>query len=191
MLKLAPGLDHALIPAGTEAEWVSVDGDLVEAALWAGPYATAPRRATAIRRSVAHSLTGSGTAQAPTTGVRGYVFDPDPAVVRSHLVAEFATMVDGGLADPQIAYVFADTGTATPYAHCFEVVEELPFARKQLRSALRERGVGRLEIRKRGVAVEPDQLRRDLRLDGPEGGTLVLLRIGATPTALLCRAGER
>jgi SAM-dependent methyltransferase len=198
VLKLAPGLDHALIPGGAEAEWVSVDGDLVEAALWCGPYATVPRRASVIRRGIAHSLTGSGERTAKVVGVGGqaaattrtkrYVFDPDPAVVRSHLVAEFATMVDGGLADPKIAYVFADDGAETPYAHCFEVVEQLPFARKQLKAALRARGIGRLEIRKRGVAIEPDQLRRDLKLDGQQAATLVLLRIGATPTALLCRA---
>jgi hypothetical protein len=67
------------------------------------------------------------------------------------------------------------------------VVEELPFARKQLRAALRDRGIGRLEIRKRGVAVEPDELRRDLRLSGAGSATLVLLRVGLTPRALLCR----
>ena len=39
VLKLAPGIDHALLPPGAEGEWVSVDGDLVEAAFWCGPLA--------------------------------------------------------------------------------------------------------------------------------------------------------
>jgi hypothetical protein len=67
------------------------------------------------------------------------------------------------------------------------VVEELPFAAKKLRPALRQRGIGRLEILKRGVAVEPDRLRRDLKLDGPAGATLILLRIGDAHRALLCQ----
>lgn len=33
-VKLGPGLPHEAVPAGAEAEWVSVDGDVVEAALW-------------------------------------------------------------------------------------------------------------------------------------------------------------
>ena len=56
-----------------------------------------------------------------------------------------------------------------------------------MRAALRTRGIGALEIRKRGVAVEPDQLRRDLRLAGSGSATLVLTRVDATPIALLCR----
>jgi len=74
-----------------------------------------------------------------------------------------------------------------PHGFPFEVIEELPFPLKQLRSALRTRGIGRLEIRKRGVAVEPDRLRRALRLSGGAEATLVLTRVRERPTALLCR----
>jgi hypothetical protein len=190
VLKLAPGIDHALLPPSAEAEWVSVDGDVVETAVWAGPLATVPRRATVIRADQAHHLTGTGELGAPVGGIRSYVYDPDGAVVRSHLVAEFAATVAGELADPHIAYVFTDSAssTPTPLGQGFAVVEELPFALKRLRAALRERGVGRLEIRKRGVAVEPDRLRRALKLAGPAGATLILLRVGAAPRALLCQS---
>jgi hypothetical protein len=187
VLKLAPGLDHALIPPAAEAEWVSVDGDLVEAALWFGLGGDGGRVATVIRGRTESRLSGTGDAGATVSGVSRYVYDPDPAVVRSHLVAEFASTVEGGLADPRVAYVFAAQPTPSPFGRCFEVTEELPFARKQLRAALRARDIGRLEIRKRGVAVEPDQLRRDLRLSGGSAATLVLLRIGDRPTALLCQ----
>ena len=187
VVKVAPGIDHARLPEGAEAEWVSVDGDLVEAALWCGPLATVPRRATVLRAGTANTLTGTGTRLAPVTAVGRYLFDVDPAVVRSHLVAEFSSTVDGGLADPHISYVFADAPAVTPFGRCFEVVEALPFARKLLRGELHRRGIGRLEIRKRGLNIDPDQLRRELRLTGDGGATLVLLRVGTTPTALLCQ----
>ncbi len=186
VVKSAPGFDHALIPPGAEAEWVSVDRELVECALWFGPLATVTRRASLLRGGAAFELTGTGEHPAPVGAIRRYVFDPDPAVIRSHLVADFADMVDGTVADPQIGYVFADRPAASPYGRCFEVLEPLPFARKQLRAALRQRCIGRLEILKRGVAVEPDQLRRELRLTGPRSATLLLARFGDRPTALLC-----
>jgi hypothetical protein len=53
---------------------------------------------------------------------------------------------------------------------------------------LRERGIGRLEIRKRGSALEPEQLRRQLKLAGPAGAALVLTRVAGAPTAILCEA---
>jgi SAM-dependent methyltransferase len=187
VLKLAPGIDHALLPPGAEGEWVSVDGDLVEAAFWCGPLAAAPRRATLLRStSPPVELTGSGILAAAVGPVGRFLFDPDPAVVRAHLVAEFAATVGGRIADPDIAYVYTDEPVSSPFARRLEITDVLPFSLKRLRILLRERGVGRLEIRKRGSALEPERFRRDLRLSGPNAGSLVLTRVAGTPAVLLC-----
>jgi SAM-dependent methyltransferase len=190
VLKLAPGIDHALIPAGAEAEWVSVDGDLVETAFWCGPLASVPRRATLLSSSGADpaELVGSGVDPAPVGEVGAFLFDPDPAVVRSHLVAEFAETVGGRLADPDIAYIYADSFLDTPFGRRLEITDVLPFSLKRLRALLRDRGVGRLEIRKRGSALDPAQLHRDLRLSGPHEASMVLTRVAGAPTVLLCRS---
>jgi hypothetical protein len=206
VLKLAPGIDHALVPAGAEAEWVSVDGDLVEATIWPAPLATAPRRATLLRNGgsggtgagaagmrppAEYTLTGSGVARAPVGPVRRYLYSPDPAVIRAHLVAEFASTVGGTLADPDIAYVYADSPVDTPFARRLEVVETLPFSVKRLRAALRARGVGRVTLLKRGSAVDVERLRRQLRLAGQTDATVVLTRVAGAPTAVLCAQCQR
>lgn len=185
VLKLAPGIDHALLPPGAEGEWVSVDGDLVEAAFWCGPLAEFARRAILLPRG--DQLTGSGVEAAPVGPVGAFLYDPDPAVVRSHLVAEFAAVIGGRIADPEIAYVYTDVAVDTPFGRRLEITDVLPFSLKRLRSLLRERNIGRLEIRKRGSALEPEQLRKDLRLSGSEGASLVLTRVAGAPTVLLCR----
>ncbi|WP_111648445.1 class I SAM-dependent methyltransferase [Actinoplanes lutulentus] len=185
VLKLAPGIDHGLLPPGAEGEWVSVGGDLVEAAFWCGPLARDPRRASLLGASGVAELTGSGVEAAPVGPVGAYLYDPDPAVVRSHLVAEFAETVGGRLGDPDIAYVYTDDPVDTPFARRLGVTDVLPFSLKKLRALLRERGVGRLEIRKRGSALVPDQLRKDLRLSGPNGAGLVLTRVAGAPVALI------
>ena len=48
--KVAPGIDHGALPAGTQTEWISVGGDLVEAGVWWGPLreGAASRRATVL-----------------------------------------------------------------------------------------------------------------------------------------------
>jgi hypothetical protein len=186
VVKVAPGIDHGMVPAGAEAEWVSVDGDVVEAALWCGPLATVARRATLLSRSAEVRLVGSGTAAAPVGSIGRYVYDPDGAVVRAHLVAEFAATVDGRLGDASIAYVYADTADATPFARGYEVHDVMPFSLKRLRAALRQRDIGQVTIKKRGSALEPAQLRRDLKLRGSGALTIVLTRVAKRPTALLC-----
>lgn len=200
VVKAAPGIDHALIPPGAEAEWVSVDRDVVEAAFWCGPLAAVGRRATLLRpeRAATHGtgraaveLTGDGAEPVSVGPVRRYLYDPDGAVVRSHLVAAFAATVDGTLADESIAYVYADAPTDTPYGRCLEITDVLPFSLKRLRTLLRERGVTRLEILKRGSALDPAQLRRDLRLRTAAGAgvpaSLVLTRVAGAPTTLLAQ----
>lgn len=187
VVKVAPGLDHALIPPGAEAEWVSVDGDLVEATLWCGRLAQLPRRATLLHGAATHTLSGSGTAEAPVGPVRRYVHAPDPAVVRAHLVAELAAELGATLGDPSIAYLYTDAPSGTPFTRCLEVTDVLPFSLKRLRALLRERRVGRVEILKRGSALEPERLRRDLRLAGDQPASLVLTRVAGAPTVLVCQ----
>jgi SAM-dependent methyltransferase len=191
VLKLAPGLDHDLIPAGAEAEWVSVDSDVVEAAIWCGPLAVVPRRATLVRGDQVVELTGTGAVQAPVAppppAGRRYLYDPDGAVVRAHLVAEYAAMIGGALADQSIAYVYTDSPVPTPYGRGYEIVEALPVAVKRLRAVLRSHRIGRLTIAKRGSALDVEWLRRELRLCGDEEATLILTRVAGAPAAWLCR----
>ena len=98
-----------------------------------------------------------------------------------------AAGVEGALLDPRIAYVTSDRSFRTPFARGYRVLEELPYREKQLKAALRERGVGRLTIKKRGVDVVPEQLRKRLALRGDAEATVVLTRAAGKGRALLVR----
>lgn len=186
-VKVAPGIPHALVPDGVEAEWVSVDGEVKEAALWSTYLATARRRATVIGTHGLASLTDEDDPGAPTRALGRYLFEPDGAVIRAGLVTAVADRIGGGLLDEHIAYVTTDRAAPTPFARGYEVLETLPFQEKQLKAALRERGVGRLTIKKRGVDVVPEQLRRQLDLQGDAEATVVLTRVAGVGAALLVR----
>lgn len=71
--------------------------------------------------------------------------------------------------------------------HSYAVEDVLPFHLKTLRTLLRDRGVGRLTIKKRGSAVDPEVLRRQLRLRGPAEATIVLTRVAGQPSVLVVR----
>ena len=62
----------------------------------------------------------------------------------------------------------------------------LPLERAELIArALRDRGIGTLEIKKRGVDIDPATLRTKLKLRGPEAATLFVTRIGDRRVTLL------
>ncbi|MGH8894995.1 MAG: THUMP-like domain-containing protein [Actinomycetes bacterium] len=182
--KLAPGIPHDLLPASAEGEWVSVGGDVVECGLWFGPLAgPAPRRATLLPGGA--TVTGDGSARAPVGPVCRWLHEPDGAVIRAGLVAEVAQPLDATLVDASIAYLTTARDVRSPFVRSYEVTDVLPFGLKRLRTLLRARGVGSVTVKKRGSAVEPEALRRQLRLSGDEEATVVLTRVAGKPTVLL------
>jgi SAM-dependent methyltransferase len=188
-VKVAPGIPHDVVPDGVESEWVSDDGDVKEAALWSSYLATVRRRATVIRDSGMATLTDEDDPGETGTGEVGpFLYEPDGAVIRAGLVTAVAAGVEGYLIDEHIAYVTSDRSFTTPFARSFQVLETLPYKEKPLRAALRERNIGRLTIKKRGVGVAPDELRKRLALEGDEEATVVLTRSAGKGTALLVRA---
>lgn len=188
VVKVAPGIPHDLVPDGVESEWVSDEGDLKEAVLWSPQLATARRRATVIRPHGLATLTDEDDPGEPNVREVGrFLYEPDDAVIRAGLVTAVAAGVHGGLVDPHIAYVTGDDAFVTPFARGYEVLELLPYREKALKAALRSRGIGRLTIKKRGVDVVPEDLRRRLALHGEQDATLVLTRVDGHGTALLVR----
>jgi SAM-dependent methyltransferase len=107
VVKAAPGLPHDRIPVAVEAEWVSLDGGLRETALWSGPTVSARRRATVLT-SRGGSITMTDADEPGTAEVRPvgqFLYEPDDAVIRAHLVSVVAAAVNGWLLDPHLAYV--------------------------------------------------------------------------------------
>ncbi|GAA5068706.1 class I SAM-dependent methyltransferase [Streptomyces similanensis] len=183
-LKVAPGIPHEAVPPGAEAEWISDGGDVKEAVLWFG---AEPGLIRATLLPGPHSLRGRGLPDPPVRPVGRYLYEPDGAVIRAHLVAEVAEELDGGLIDETIAYVTADELRPTAYATAYEITDRLPFHVKRLKALLREREVGVLTVKKRGSAVEPEELRRKV-LPKPHGRaavTVFLTRVAGAPTMLL------
>jgi len=182
-LKIAPGVPHEAVPPEAEAEWISDGGDVKEAVLWFGTGSPGAVRATLLPGP--RTLLGRGLPNPEVRPVGPYLYEPDGAVIRAHLVAEVAQEVGGGLLDETIAYVTADTLHPTPYATAYEITDRIPFNVKKLKALLRERGVGTLTVKKRGSAVEPEELRRKVKPQGPNAATVFLTRVAGAPTMLI------
>jgi SAM-dependent methyltransferase len=187
--KLGPGVDHSLLPYASDTEWVQDGDDLVEAALWTGHLSKREGRSAVLLRDGSEFVITEADMPpwAPkVAGVGKFVYEPQPAVIRSGLVGVTLAAVDGWLVDRAIAYVMADELVPTPTATAYRVIAEVPFAVKRLRAELQERGYGNVIVKKRGVSTDPEELRKSLRLSGDAGTAIVMLtRTAAGPLALL------
>lgn len=210
-VKVAPGVsDEELAAVGApEVEFISLDGELKEAALWYGPLANAGRRATVLmtdpdaKCNVHHAedtLHGAFCITSQTlfhphdeplpridlSEPKGFLYEPDGAAIRAHLVAVVARQLGAAQLDPQIAYLTADAAAATPFARCWRVVEWLPFGLKRLRARLRALDAGPVTVKKRGSPLDTDALARTLSGPGARPLVVALTQVGGRPAALIC-----
>jgi SAM-dependent methyltransferase len=198
-IKAAPGLPLGLVPPGWEVELLADRRELKEAVLWSPPLATATRRATvfpgphtlvATPRSTGAPPWGSPDPSAPPVPCAppgAFLLDPNPAVTRAGLVEELARdLGDAWKLDPRIAFLSADQPLRSPFGRLLRVDASLPWSLKRLRGVLRERGVGTVEVRKRGSAVDVADLTARLRLRGDARAVVVLTRVADRPWALVC-----
>jgi SAM-dependent methyltransferase len=187
-IKLGPGLDRDLIPTDAEAQWISVDGRLVELGLWFGALARPGIRRSALLLGSAEpaELVGAAdSADEPVGELGEYLYEPDRSVIRARLIGDLARSLDARMISAGIAYFTTDAPVSTPFAVGFRVLEKLPFHERELARALRDRGIGTLEIKKRGADVDPAALRTRLALRGPHSGTLILTRVAGRHHAFL------
>ena len=187
-MKLGPGIDRDLIPADAEAQWISVDREVVEVGLWFGPLARdGVRRAALVIGShgSAELTAAADSPDVPVGDLGHYLYEPDGAVIRARLIGDLARSLSGRMIAPSIAYVTSDALHPTPFATVFRVVESFPLDVKTLKRELATRGIGTLEIKKRGVDIDPAAFRTSLNPRGDASATLVLTRVGGARRALL------
>jgi hypothetical protein len=187
-IKLGPAHDRDALPEGCEAQWISVDGSTVELVVWTGALARegVGRAALVIRGDAAHELTSpADTVDEPVRELGSFIHEPEGSVIRARLVGDVARSLDAGPTASRIAYLTGDAEKRSPFATTFRIRETLPADPKPLAKALRARGIGTLEIKKRGVDIDPAELRKKLKLSGSEKATLFVTRIGGRRTAIL------
>ncbi|MCK2033997.1 THUMP-like domain-containing protein [Microbacterium paraoxydans] len=187
-IKLGPAHDRDALPTDAETQWVSADGSVVELVVWSRELARegVRRSALVIRGERSHELTGAADAEdAPVRALGAFLHEPDGAVIRARLIGDVARSLDAGMLDARIAYLTSDAALTSPFVQSFRVRETLPITPKTINAALKTHGIGRIEIKKRGVDVDPAAFRRKLTLRGDAEATLILARFGDQRRAIL------
>lgn len=207
-VKASPGIDLrevAALPDEVEVEFISVRGELREAVLWYGGLRSgAEKRATRIDGDVVMSMVGDDKPVVSISEPKGYILEPDPSVLRAGLVQDLAVRLGADMIDPTIAFMTSSevshpsTGSGFEWVRVFEVEDWMPFGIKRLRGYLRERDVGRVTIKVRGMGVgkpvDVEDVRRQLRLKGrgygrsDEERVVILTRCLGKPIAIVGQA---
>lgn len=187
LIKLSPGFPHELIPEDFEADWVSKGSDLVEVLLRSNSLGIPGAKKAVMANNQVLEFEGVGI-PGQVGPIAEYLFEPDAALVRSHLIGDFANHHGLSLISAGIAYLTAAKDVNSPWLKRFRVLEVLPLKEKPIRDYCNLHNIGTLEIKKRGVDITPEELRPKLRLKGTGVATLILTKVGDARQAIVCES---
>jgi len=207
LVKVAPGVDLDEVPSDAAVTFIAEGIRLKEAMLSFGAL-RCPQSRQAVVLPGPHVFVGGAEARREADRgqprvrrrfdipdirtVQDVLYEPNPAVLRAGLVRELGRRLHAGQLDPEIAYLTGDDVVRTPFARAWPVERDGPFNRKELNRWLREAGVGRVIVKKRGSPIDPDSFRRRLKTTrgGPEK-TVFLTQARGKAWMVLCGDEER
>ncbi len=191
-VKLSPGVDpaqvHQYVNRDSGIAFLSVNGELKEALL-VEDFQGGDRGYGAVLFKDGQIYEWDATypkVTAPISEPRGWLVEPDPAIIRAGLVADAALELGGAQLDPEIAYITTDEKPNSPWVRAWKIIDWMPFNLKKLRAYLRERNVGTVTVKKRGTAVTPEELIAKLKLNGSGSRTIVLSRCRGDQIVMVC-----
>ena len=193
-IKLSPASDFEMHFAESEyeVELISLRGECKEATVWCGEAKTCRRRATRLPEGISwtdRDARSAGGAAIFAGAEPRWIYDPDPALLRSGLTDGFAIAHSLSRWMSGVDYLVGESLVASPFLAAFEVLDVFPLDLKRLRRELARREIGRLEIKVRGAEVVPEALRTSLKLGGNRSASLLIGGQGPTRAILAQRVG--
>lgn len=191
-VKLAPATEApAAWQQSAELEWLSSRGECRQQVAWFGPLARHPgKRAATVGGTSGQQRTIVGVPDQSVpqaTAISRYVYEPDAAVLAAKLSAVLCAEHSLAALSPGTFYFTSDASIDDLALDRFEVIDVLPLDRKILRAYCREHGFGRLEIKKRGVDLSPDRLRKEIAGDGKNAATIIVAPMQNQIRAIITR----
>ncbi|MFC1511884.1 hypothetical protein ACFL5H_01655 [Candidatus Latescibacterota bacterium] len=189
-VKLSPAIDPRGIGIDHEIEWISTGSGLKEAVVWTGRFIQARVSVTLIHKGVTLTDREVLPVRLTTADVGGYLFEPDPALIRSGLLDGKAASSGMWRIADRIAYMSSDVHIADPFFTCWRVLDSFPFGIRRLNERLRGMGAGPVTIKKRGFPLLPEEVLEKLRLTGDRPVTVILTRIGDRHRAFIVEPAD-
>jgi len=200
MLRINPNAAIKLAPATVvpehwrsefEFEWISRGRECKQLVAWHGSLVGLPgrHRATAIgTRGLMAGIVSEPTAMpAAADFPRAYLHEPDPAVIAADLTGALADLNDLSPLGTGAVYLTSEHPVDHPLLTSFEVLAADSWSLKRFRGILSELNMGPVEVKKRGVSVDPAKLASQLKSRGDQPGVLIVTRIGKRQIGIVAR----
>ena len=188
-IKLAPATDtHDDFFQNAELEWIGSRRDCRQLMSWFGNLAREPNRRTATIMGPAgdHRWVGDIEEADITETVGAFLIEPHAPLLAADLAGHLANREGLRRLIPGGGYLTADVTNDSPFYDAYRVQMSMAYRPKRIRAELSTLNIGQLTVKTRGVAMPPDQIRRECSpKKGSESAVLFVYRWGAKIMAVL------
>jgi len=163
LIKLSPACDYTTLLGLGRIEVISVDGEVKEV-LFINDRESLYKR-TAVLLHTKHApfrIVQSTDTIKNVSKAKAYIIEPDAAIIRSGLVAEYAESIQATFLDPYIAYLTTDHIPSAPGGTAYQIHESIPYSVQKIKSYLKKHSITALAIKKRGFAETPKALQKKI-----------------------------
>ncbi len=187
-IKIGPASNFQQKFPGCEIELISLNGECREATVWFGSLAGEHIfRATILPTGESISEDPLSAWTNTTTEVGAFLFDPDPAIVRSGLLDVMAEQNQLLRLDPEEEYLTADRLPQTGFVTGFQVEAVLPNNLKTLKQHLKTCASKHYEVKCRRIPTEADAVRRQLPTGEEAPRVILFVRVSGKAVIVIAR----
>ncbi len=177
VVKLSPVFDYhsAEVPHEHTWEFISEDKVMKEILLCTGIFST-PN----VSRKVVllpNTIFCENNSKVEITPIKRYIYDLDPALIRSGLVQDLAYELQATLINKHISILTSESVIDSPFTKGYEVVDYFHYSKKSLQKYLKDNSIGELVIKVRGFPERPNQVLQKLKLSGSNKALVYLVRM--------------
>lgn len=178
-VKISPAFDYEELkdlPEEPEIEIISENNNCKVAMLWFGEFKTANRRATGFKKDEFFSFTDVADSVADFSEVKKYLYEPNKAISKAHLIDEVANKFLLAKIDYNLSFLTSDELVSSNDSNIFRKFEVLHFDKfslKQFQSFLKKKQIERAEIIVKHFKMTADEIRKRLKIK--EGGESVII----------------
>lgn len=178
-VKISPAFDYEelkQLPCKPEVEVISEDNSCKVAMLWFGDFKTCDLRATGFKKEEFFSFTDGANKIADFSELKKYLYEPNKAISKAHLIDEVAVKFDLAKIDYNLSLLTSDELVCETDKNIFRKFEVLHFAEfslKQFQSFIKQEKIERAEIIVKHFKMTADDIRKRLKIK--EGGDNIII----------------
>ncbi|MFX1325496.1 MAG: hypothetical protein ACFE8N_11095, partial [Promethearchaeota archaeon] len=173
-----------------DIEVVSYKGEVREIMLWFGKFKITPDTQSVLATKLPEKITWTQKPKRyniPVTEPRKYVYEPDPAFIKAHLISDIAEKYNLNQIHKHIAYLTSDKLIITPILKCYETLAYLELDYNNINEILDKLNLGAMDFKSRGISVDLKNIHREIRGTGTKKGLILFTKISNKPSAIICR----